>query len=319
MKSEDKKAFFEGLEKNIEKENEKLANLHDWLHSNTENLDYGAGIEWLILAHLWKLAAQVGTLSFSNMYIADDEDAPEKVIPRRKGSSNGPEFIKNLVAVENAKPSYPVKKDEEHHSETCKSLVHEHVPSSSAAYDPKNKFLNNQRLLLSPVMALSGLGKNQERSIGNIQRKSLEGFESYNAATDPDVKSVMRDKGKDLDRWITEKEVQEAAELMDKIPMKGQKFIKKKVRKLKREMELFGPQAVVSKYSEYAEEKEEDYLWWLDLPCVLCIGLYTIEDGKQKIGLYSLEMAPNLELESKQYHVIAFEDAGDCKNLWYII
>lgn len=30
-------------------------------------------------------------------------------------------------------------------------------------------------------------------------------------------------------------------------------------------------------------------------------------------------MAADLELEPKQYHVIAFEDPGDCKNLCYII
>lgn len=37
------------------------------------------------------------------------------------------------------------------------------------------------------------------------------------------------------------------------------------------------------------------------------------------MGFYSLEMAADLELDPKQYHVIAFEDAGDCKNLCYII
>lgn len=30
-------------------------------------------------------------------------------------------------------------------------------------------------------------------------------------------------------------------------------------------------------------------------------------------------MASDLELEPKPHHVIAFEDAGDCKNLCYII
>lgn len=44
MDAEDKKAFFGGLEKKVEKVNEKLQNLHQWVHSNIENLDYGAGI-----------------------------------------------------------------------------------------------------------------------------------------------------------------------------------------------------------------------------------------------------------------------------------
>lgn len=50
-----------------------------------------------------------------------------------------------------------------------------------------------------------------------------------------------------------------------------------------------------------------------------CIELYTIEEGEQRVGFYSLEMATDLELEPKPHHVIAFEDAGDCKNLCYII
>jgi len=47
--------------------------------------------------------------------------------------------------------------------------------------------------------------------------------------------------------------------------------------------------------------------------------LYTVEEGEQKVGLYSLEMAGDLELEPKPNHVIAFQDANDCKNLCYII
>lgn len=43
MDAEDKLAFFKGLEKKVEKENEKLLQLHEYLHSNIENLDYGAG------------------------------------------------------------------------------------------------------------------------------------------------------------------------------------------------------------------------------------------------------------------------------------
>lgn len=50
-----------------------------------------------------------------------------------------------------------------------------------------------------------------------------------------------------------------------------------------------------------------------------CIELYTNQDGDQNIGFYSLEMASDLELDPKQYHMIAFEDAGDCKNMCYII
>lgn len=50
-----------------------------------------------------------------------------------------------------------------------------------------------------------------------------------------------------------------------------------------------------------------------------CIELYTVDEGEQRVGFYSLEMAADLELEPKPHHVIAFEDASDCKNLCYII
>lgn len=50
-----------------------------------------------------------------------------------------------------------------------------------------------------------------------------------------------------------------------------------------------------------------------------CIELYTIDDGEQRVGFYSLEMAKDLEVEPKPRHVIAFQDAGDCKSLCYII
>ena len=113
-------------------------------------------------------------------------------------------------------------------------------------------------------------GKRSGKEYWQHTKKWSRGFvESFNAETDPEVKSVMKDIGKDLDRWITEKEIQDAANLMDKIPQKRKEILEKKLSKLKREMELFGPQAVVSKYREYAEQKEEDYLWWLDLPHLL--------------------------------------------------
>lgn len=50
-----------------------------------------------------------------------------------------------------------------------------------------------------------------------------------------------------------------------------------------------------------------------------CIELYTVDNEERRIGFYSLEMAADLELEPKPYHVIAFEDTNDCKNLGYII
>ncbi|KAI3444406.1 hypothetical protein Pfo_001071 [Paulownia fortunei] len=308
MDEEDKCTFFSGLEKKVEQENEKLLNLHKYFHSNIENLDYGAdGI---------------------SLY-----DPLEKIIPRWKvpPAEKNPEFLNNFVeqrkalVAESLKNSFLSKKtgkDIVHKSEEPSS--HENGPVAADVSTPSTE-LQKDNLASSKTIIESSdgsvrAGKRSGREYWQHTKKWSQGFlESYNAETEPEVKSVMRDIGKDLDRWITEKEIQEAADLMDKLPEKGQKFIKQKLDKVKREMELFGAQAVVSKYREYAEEKEEDYLWWLDLPFLLCIELYTVENGEQRVGFYSLEMAADLELDPKQYHVIAFEDAGDCKNLCYII
>ncbi|XP_073040914.1 uncharacterized protein [Primulina eburnea] len=297
---EDKYAFFSGLEKKVELENEKLMKLHEYFHENIENLDYGAdGI---------------------SLY-----DTPEKIIPRWKVSpaEKNPEFLNNFVeqrkalVAESLKNSFLTKNN-------GKDAIHKPKEPSSYDNNESSSFQNDIAASSKTVIAGSDgsvkAGKKSGREYWQHTKKWSEGFlESYNAETDPEVKAVMKDIGKDLDRWITEKEIKEAADFMDKLPEKGQILIKQKLEKVKREMELFGPQAVVSKYREFAEEKEEDYLWWLDLPFVLCIELYTMDNGEQKVGFYSLEMGADLELDPKQYHVIAFEDVGDCKNLCYII
>ncbi|XP_038682897.1 uncharacterized protein LOC119983305 [Tripterygium wilfordii] len=305
---EDKLAFFKGLEKKVEKDNEKLSHLHNWLHSNIENLDYGAdGI---------------------SLY-----DPPEKIIPRWKGPplEKNPEFLNNFEEQRKAifagktDRSYPAKKDEQNFlQKSTESIGNGNVARNSANQafvkgvhdrDPKGS-----KTVIEGSDGTVRSGKKSGKEYWQHTKKWSRGFlESYNAETDPEVKSSMKEMGKDLDRWITEEEIQESADLMSKLPERNKEFMEKKLNKLKREMELFGPQAVVSKYREYADDKEQDYLWWLDLPHVLCIELYTTENEEQKIGFYSLEMAADLELEPKPYHVIAFEDAGDCKNLCYII
>lgn len=292
MDAEDKALFFKGLEKKVEKENEKLHALHEYVHSNIENLDYGAdGI---------------------SLY-----DTPEKIIPRWKGpppaTTMSQEFLddyldqRKALFAETLGNSNLVKIDPQKSPES----TDEKVESGN---------LKSSRTVIEGSDGSTKPGKKSGKEFWQHTKKWSRGFiESYNAENDPETKAVMKDIGKDLDRWITEKEIQEAANIMDKVPDKGKKFIAEKINKLKREMELFGPQAVVSKYSEYGDEEEIDYYWWLDLPFLLCIELYIDGDGDQRIGFYSLEMASDLELDPKPHHIIAFEDAGDCKNLCYII
>ncbi|GAB4861589.1 hypothetical protein Ancab_036782 [Ancistrocladus abbreviatus] len=289
--AEDKVAFFEGLQRKVEKENEKLSTLHEWLHSNIENLDYGAeGISFY--------------------------DPPEKIIPCWKGPpiDKIPDYLSNTA------------KQQETSSiqKTNESPLHQKVSTSpevtNVNAESPNKVSKSSKTVIEASDGSVRPGKKSGKEYWEHTKKWSRGFfESYNAEQDPEVKAAMRDIGKDLDRWITEKEIQEAADLMDKLPQRGKEFVERKLKKIKREMELFGPQAVVSKYSEYAEEKEEDYLWWLDLPYVLCIELYTYEGEDLQVGLYSLEMAADLELDPKPNHVIAFENAGDCKNFCVVI
>ncbi|GMH00412.1 hypothetical protein Nepgr_002251 [Nepenthes gracilis] len=289
--AEDKIAFFKGLETIVEKENKKLSALHEWLHSNIENLDYGAeGI---------------------SLY-----DPPEKVVPRWKGPPID-EFLDFLInCAEQQKSSSPQEANE--------LPLHQRVPTSqevsSMNSESQDRVSRSSKTVIETSDGSIKPGRKSGKEYWEHTKKWSPGFlESYNAEQDPEVKAVMRDIGKDLDRWITEKEMQEAADLMDKMPQRNREFVEKKLNKLKREMELFGPQAVVNKYSEYAEEKEEDYLWWLDLPYVLCIELYTYDGEELKVGFYSLEMAEDLELDPKPHHVIAFENPNDSKNLCYII
>lgn len=296
MDPEDKALFFKGLENKVEKVNEELRDLHEYLHSNIENLDYGAdGI---------------------SLY-----DSPEKIVPRWKGpppaTTMSQESLddyldqRKALFAETLGNSDLVKRD----SQSSVQSTNEKV---------ENKNLKSSKTLIEGSDGSIKPGKKSGKEFWQHTKKWSRGFiDSYNAENDPETKAVMKDIGKDLDRWITEKEIQDAADVMNKVPEKGKKFIAEKINKLKRELELFGPQAVVSKYSEYGDEEEIDYYWWLDLPFLLCIELYTDGDGDgdedQRIGFYSLEMAADLELDPKPHHIIAFEDAGDCKNFCYII
>ncbi|KAL8264256.1 hypothetical protein R6Q59_022386 [Mikania micrantha] len=283
MDAQDKALFFKGLEMKVDKINENLGHLHEYLHSNIENLDYGAdGI---------------------SLY-----DSPEKIIPRWKGpppaTTVSQEFLDDYLNQRKAL-----------FAETLGNLDLDSQKRNNEKVESKGS-----KTVIEGSDGSIKPGKKSGKEFWQHTKKWSRGFiNSYNAENDPETKAAIKDIGKDLDRWITEKEIQDAADIMDKVPDKGKKFIAEKISKLKREMELFGPQAVVSKYSEYGDEEEIDYYWWLDLPFLLCIEIYIDGDGDERIGFYSLEMASDLELDPKPHHIIAFEDAGDCKNLCYVI
>ncbi|KAL5998937.1 hypothetical protein ACLOJK_009886 [Asimina triloba] len=306
MDAEDKQVFFKGLEKKVAKANDKLAVLHEFIHSKVENVDYGADV--------------------ISVY-----DPPEKIIPRWKGPlpSEDPEFLNNFIGQKNSPFSENIGLSHQKNGDAMDGLQESEQPSETppTTYGITNlRKLSGKGASTNPRTVIEGsdgsikAGKKSGKEQWEHTKKwTREFLEVYKSETDPEIKSILKDMGKDLDRWTTDKDVQEAAELMDRIPKRRRKYIEKKVNKLKREVEMFGSQAVVSKYKEYLDEKEPDYLWWLDLPFVLSIELYTSEDNVPRVGFYSLEMAEDLELNPKQYHVIAFEDRQDCKNLCHII
>lgn len=207
-------------------------------------------------------------------------DPPEKIIPRWKGPplEKSPEFSNSLSELRKAiiaeNTVLHVKKDEQNFFQKSKeSPPAKNIATPLAVNDSEKSLNKGQETSKTIIEGSDGsvkAGKKSGKEFWQHTKKWSRGFlESYNAETDPEVKSIMRDMGKDLDRWITEKEIKEAGDLMNKLPERNKEFMEKKLIKLKREMELFGPQAVVSKYREYADDKEEDYLWWLDLPYVL--------------------------------------------------
>ncbi|CAD5332930.1 unnamed protein product [Arabidopsis thaliana] len=130
----------------------------------------------------------------------------------------------------------PVKYEEQSsHQELSESA------SSENTLTPSSEITSSQ-----PKIVVEGSdgsvrpGKKSGKEYWQHTKKWSRGFlELYNAETDPEVKAVMRDMGKDLDRWITEDEIKDAADIMEKLPERNKKFMEKKLNKLKREMELF--------------------------------------------------------------------------------
>ncbi|GAB4861607.1 hypothetical protein Ancab_036858 [Ancistrocladus abbreviatus] len=191
------------IERKIEKENEKLSTLHERLHSNIENLDYGA------------------------------EEIPDCL------NNTGRQQESTSTQKTNESPLYQ-------NVSTSQEVSNVNSESRRKASENSNTVIETS-----------------DGSVRPGKKSGKVGFlESYNAKQDPEVKDAIREIREDLDRWITEKEIQEAADLMGKLPQRENEIIEKKLKRIRREMELFGPQAVVSKYCEYAEEKEE----------VICVG-----------------------------------------------
>lgn len=197
-------------------------------------------------------------------------------MPRWKGPplSEDPEFLNNFArGRQETLKSKMASEDMEDLQISDKTQSHALSPSSPI-HNLRKTSSDGASISPRTIIESSDGSSRSGKKLGkehweHTKKWSREFLELYNAETDPEVKSIMRDMGKDLDKWITEKEVQDVADLMTRIPKRKRRFIEKKMDKLKREIETFGHQAVVSKYKEYLDENEDDYLWWLDLRFVL--------------------------------------------------
>lgn len=208
------------------------------------------------------------------------DDPLEKIVPRWKGptSHKEREFVDKFAEHEmanfsgNMGHSHLLKGQKQNGHQKSEELPYPNGCSSNSLVNDKtpNGASASAKTLIECSDGSRRPGKKMGKEHWQHTKKWSRGFlEVYNAETDLEIKSIMKDMGKGLDKWITEKETQEVADLLTRLPKRKQRYIQKKMDKLKREVEMYGAQAVVSKYREYADEKEEDYLWWLDLQFIM--------------------------------------------------
>lgn len=121
---------------------------------------------------------------------------------------------------------------------------------------------------------------------------------------------------KNLDRSVSEEKAEDAL----LFPERNLGNYETRKAKIIEEHEMGDWKTTVSKKNE-SQQELQNLLWWMDLPYVLCIGLYRNNKGEVLRGLYSLEMVPGIESASNPgpYHTIAFQDHADARNFCYIL
>ena len=335
LDSEEEQKFFKGLERKFEREGEAVKN---WIQDRVENLDYGLN--------------GVGV-----------DDPPESVFPRWKDSENphAKRFQKfqedrKRILQQHMGISTPSQTDHTSSASTpAPSSASKPTPKPSAKSPPKpssnsssshpspaptttsnttsKKDESRERLQSNgnasgskTIVTSSGKqAKPAPREWQHTKKWAQELQKKYDLETDPEQRSMIEEVGQDLDRWITEDEIEEAQRLLSKGLAGEQEYVKmhyeKTREKIKKQHDMFGSEAMVSKYSEYKEPKEVE-LWWLDLPFVCCIGMTkSSDDGETSQGFYSLDMTPDFAGMVTQggktptyNHTIAFQDPKDASN-----
>jgi hypothetical protein len=330
LDSEEEQKFFKGLERKFEREGEAVKT---WIQDRVENLDYGLD--------------GVGV-----------DDPPEKVYPRWKDPENphAKKFEKfqedrKRILEQHMGTSTPSQTDRTSSASTSSSSSPSPAPKPSSKPSPKSSSSSPSS---APITSLSGTSNKDEsrerlQSNGNAsgsktivtssgkqakpaprewqhtKKWAQELQKKYDLETDPEQRGLIEEVGQDLDKWITEDEIEEAQRLLSRGLAGEEEYVKmhyeKTREKMKKQHEMFGSQGMLNKYSEYKETKEVE-LWWLDLPFVCCIGLSNSSgDGETSEGFYSLDMTPDFAGMMTQggktptyNHTIAFQDQKDASN-----
>lgn len=297
LDSKEEDLFFQGIEKTIERKGEMVSN---WVADKVENLDYGKdGIAYddppEVFMARWKDHDKRGSSPFLHKFKEDRE----KIIKTKNKlyHSGNPETKSSSKSAKST--SIPMSSG----SPSTNSMFGGNDKRHTSVSD----FSSGAKTIISSSGEPSEIRDSKTESWQHTKKWSRALQEKYNAEKDPEIKEVIKEMGQDLDRWITEDEVEKISLVLKKFSEEELNDMKRVKERITNENEKFGREAMLNKYRGY-KPKKEDHLWWIDLPYVLCIELITQKDGELVRGFYSLEMAPDLEPRATYRHVIAFED-----------
>eukprot|EP01018_Ginkgo_biloba_P035635 Gb_15616 [translate_table: standard] len=299
--SEEELLFFRGLERKFEREGESVK---EWITEKVKNLKYGkdgAGPDDLPEDFIARLNNSNKT-SRSSIPDKYDEDH-KKLISEKMGIDSSTVPKAECLSV-NAKPI----------SASASSTIPS-INSSSGAIDAAAV---SSKSVISSSGKSSQIENHSERDSSSTKNGSCDFHEKYNKETEPEMTALLRNTEQSMERWTTKGEVEEASKFLSEHSKGKLEHYERIKSKLKKESEMSRREAKLNEDSE-SKREVQDHLWWLDLSYVLCIGLYRNYEGDVLRGLYTLEMAPDLELASKPCHTIAFQDRGDATNFCYIL
>ncbi|KAL2610375.1 hypothetical protein R1flu_028948 [Riccia fluitans] len=326
LNSEQEKRFFKGLERKFEREGERVKT---WIKDRVENIDYGAdGVSFNDPPEAYTMKWKEGMKDSSRASELSQKFSADRARIMQKQS--GIEYTASRQ-VDDDEDDVEASKSRANPSKLTPEVSPKPEQTNIGQGKTKEIISGSGKTVVTssgrPVDFTPGVpntGKNEEDppdSWQHTKRWAKDLQRKYEVEKDPQTRALMRDIGQDLDRWITEEEIDEASRLLDKGLEGEQEYVRmhyeRTKAKIKQQRETFGREAMMSKYGEYKPEQEELELWWFELPYVLCLGLQSTVDGEVQSGLYSVDIGPAIEGvgdTSDAIHTVAFQDRGDAYN-----